>query len=198
LRNLTRRRGLLDLGAAGRRMPSSFVRLYEPADFEPCLELYRLNEPGRFPEGVIPQFEKSLREDRVLRLVIEEAGTVVGCGSIHLVRDPQVEYAYLSFGLIHPHCQGRGLGSVLLLARLAVLPFHISLAGLQAVPASRSFYESYGFRQRGVSKVGDYECALCFATVGPDDIEYCGKLLRRCGVKMPRGELAVPEVVYEG
>jgi hypothetical protein len=40
LRNLTRRRGLLDLGDAGRRMPSSFVRLYEPGDFEPCLELY--------------------------------------------------------------------------------------------------------------------------------------------------------------
>jgi len=60
----------------GRLSPLNFRR-FQPEDVSQCLEIYKLNEPGRFPEGVLSEYEKSLREQRSYFLVAERNGQIV-------------------------------------------------------------------------------------------------------------------------
>jgi predicted N-acetyltransferase YhbS len=87
------------------------------------VEIYSLNEPGRFPE-VEPSFETSLKKASSYTLVAEKEGRIVACGRLSYFL-PQGfvrrNWAILSFGLVHPEHQGRGLGTALVLARLALL-----------------------------------------------------------------------------
>ena len=193
-RRWTRFPGWIELSGARRRMPASRIRLYAPADFDACVELYRLNEPNRFPADGLPIFEKSLNEDNVLRLVVEEHGEVRGCAAIHIQTANYMHFAMLSYGLVDPRWHGKGFGSVLLLARLACLPLDIEHVSLIAVPSSKSFYESYGFRERGRLQIDNLECIVCEARIAPDDIHYGESLLARCGVEMPAHELTVPVI----
>src|SRR5690242_7316213 len=102
----------------GRLSPMTFRRI-ETADIPQCLQIYKLNEPGRFPEGVIDKYEKALREQNSYFLVAEKDGRIVATGGIHRFLRPHV--ATLCFGLVHPEHQGKGIGTALLLARLALL-----------------------------------------------------------------------------
>ncbi len=197
-RRMTRREGWLEASGARRRMRPSQVRLYTPADFEDCVELYRLNEPNRFPAEDLPNFEKALHAGNALRFVIEEGGSLLGCGAVQVQNTERGDFAVLSYGLVHPQWHGRGIGSTLLVARIAVIPKEIPVVALMTVPASRSFYESYGFCQRASMNVRGAELPLCYARICPDDIQYCQSLLARAGVKLPAHALNVPVIVEDG
>ena len=56
--------------------PMQFRRL-RSEDIEQCLEIYRLNEPGRFPPEMMGQFWMTLTNGTVYTLVLEEEGRVV-------------------------------------------------------------------------------------------------------------------------
>ncbi len=45
----------------GRLSPMAFRR-FVPGDLEQCLELYRLNAPGRFPEGTLRDYWNTMVE----------------------------------------------------------------------------------------------------------------------------------------
>src|SRR5258708_5455550 len=111
----------IDLTPAQGRMRPVQIRTYSPDDVVACRELYALNEPGRFPPGVLPEFEASLHSEGRLFLVAEKDGIICGCGGI-AVASTAYNQASLFFGLIHPQHQRQGLGTTLLLARLALLP----------------------------------------------------------------------------
>src|SRR3954454_23494267 len=102
----------------GRLSPLSFRRFALP-DLPRCLEIYRLNEPGRFPRGVLQQYERVLLGQSSYFLVVEKAGEIVATGGMAYFQQPNV--ATFCFGLVHPAHQGRGIGTALLLARLALL-----------------------------------------------------------------------------
>jgi GNAT superfamily N-acetyltransferase len=97
------------------------VRLFTAADTERCDELYRLNEGTHFPMGVLAEFRTWLHERHALVVVIEQDGIVRAVGGLnaHALDDRQI--VSLTFGMVDPAHHGRGFGTTLLCARLALL-----------------------------------------------------------------------------
>jgi predicted N-acetyltransferase YhbS len=128
----------------GRLSPMVFRR-FDETDLNHCVELYSLNEKGRFPQGVIEQYRKSLAEQESYYLVSEMEGRIVASGGVsYWMRENMV---VLCFGLVEPQHQGRGIGTALLLARLALLKpkpwnYHVMIF---AVEKSFAFYRRFGF-----------------------------------------------------
>ncbi len=119
-------------------------RPFAVPDLSACLELYKLNEPDRFPEGVISQYEKSLTDPTGCFLIAESDGEIVASGGLSMMPDG---FVVLCFGLVRPSHQGKGIGAALLLARLALLPptgcdYHILIF---AVEKSIGYYRRFGF-----------------------------------------------------
>src|SRR5256885_16783525 len=87
----------------GRLSSLSFLRFTE-SDLARCLEIYRLNESGRFPKGVIEEYEKHLTTQSSYFLVTEKDGAVIASGGLSYVLTKAV--ATFCFGLVHPDYQG--------------------------------------------------------------------------------------------
>lgn len=139
---------LLDYYRFTSPLPGNVVRLYNDSDYEVCSELYRLNEAGRFPEGYLPIYQAHLREGNTRTLIIEDRGQVVGTGGISLTRfTDDFSSVSLSFGLIHPDFQGRGLGTLLFCTRLSYLSsWRDWVASMtSAGNGSEAFYKNLGF-----------------------------------------------------
>ena len=79
------------------------------------------------------------------RSVAESEGRLVAAGGISYLQKPYI--AVLSFGLVRPDQQGRGVDTALLLTRLSLLsldrPVHHVL--IFAVAKSVGFYKRFGF-----------------------------------------------------
>lgn len=128
-------------------MPKCTIRRLQESDVEVCETIYRLNEPGRFPAGYFQKFADWLRNGNSLILVAEQDGDVRAFGGVN-AQDRDGRYvAYLSFGMVHPAHHRQGFGTVLLLARLAMLKTtkEFSYAVLTTVGGSETFYERFGF-----------------------------------------------------
>lgn len=176
----------------GRLSPLSF-RCFNPSDLPACLELYTLNEPGRFPEGVKRQYEQWLKAQRDCVLVAEREGRVIASGGISRVFRENI--AILCFGLVHPAFQGRGFGAALVLARLALLnpstPAYAVL--ICAVPQSIGYYRRLGFRPGSPWKdpQGQNQPSAHLAFTARE-IERCRALLAKHKISIPEGDDLVP------
>lgn len=175
----------------GRLSPLAFRR-FEPADLHQCLELYKLNEPGRFPEGVIGQYEKALREHTSYFLVAEKEGKIVATGGMAYVRRPYI--ANLCFGLVSPGCQRSGIGTALVLARLALLKKEVVYrVFISAVAKSFGFYQRFGFRHCGFwrdPRKEKHPAGLLVIT-NAEAIQ-CRELLAEHGISVPHDEDQIP------
>lgn len=178
---------------SGRLRPLEFRR-YRPEDRLQCLDLYTLNEPGRFPAGFIEQYESSLLHTTSYYLVSEDGGRLVCSGglSYYLRRDIVV----LCFGLVHPSQQGRGLGTALLLARLALLKpnrrgYHIFIG---AVEPSFGFYERFGFRtyHQSWKDPQGVPHPVGHLFLASDEIRRCRSLLKEKNIELPSDEDEIP------
>lgn len=172
--------------------PCTF-RKFEKKDFPQCLELFSLNEPGRFPKGVAEQYEKSLAGGNSYYLVTEADGRIVASGGISYYMKP--DYAVLCFGLVHPRYYARGLGTALLLARLALLkpvrkPYH---AFIFAVEDTFGFYRRFGFRTYNpwLDTQGNRHPSGHLLLFG-SEIRQCRRLLDFHGIILPQDEDQVP------
>lgn len=134
-RSLGRRDDRFDPSITVGKIPAMIIRELKPNDVDSCVDIYIKNEPGRFPEGYLEEFKRSIVSESFLWLVVEDADQVIGIGGI--CRDSQdATICHLSFGMIRPDRQGEGFGSALLLARLAALP--------EPQPCERVFMSSVG------------------------------------------------------
>lgn len=120
-------------------------------DIDACAEIYRLNEPGRFPPGYFDHFYHWLRREDDLVLVCESGGAIRGFGGVSIARQAMGEFAALNFGMIHPTHHGEGYGTALLFARLAALPRPGSSwdALITTTGGSERFYRRFGFVPAG-------------------------------------------------
>jgi hypothetical protein len=127
------------------------IRAYRPADKDACVEIYNENEPGRFPDGVVGQFEQFLQYPGYLRLVgcIDEQPIAIG--GIGLIPGWFADNVWLVFGMVRPALHRRGIGTAMLLARLAALPRPAKpvRVSLSSVEASDGFFERFGFVYQG-------------------------------------------------
>lgn len=181
----------IELDLAENRMTHVNIRRYSPRDFDSCRQLYILNEPGRFPHGHLANFEKTLASESCLFIVLEKDDRICGCGGVAIHTTPY--RGHLCYGLIHPECHGQGLGTTLLLARLALLPEDIPLVTLSPVPASRGFYERFNFRQFAQYKLSTgEELPVHLARFSPDARSRCESMLGRVGITLSIDSAAVP------
>lgn len=128
-------------------LPACEIRLLHDTDIEACEEIYRLNELAHFPDGYFSVFSEWLRNRRALILVLVSDGQVCGVGGVNADLVNNLDYATMSFGMVHPSHQGKGFGTILLLARLALLPKPRSFYRviLSTVGGSETFYGRFGF-----------------------------------------------------
>lgn len=174
------------------RLKSLTFRRYEPADLDQCLALYTANELGRFPEGVQDQYRTSLTRQSSYFLVLEQEGRIIGTGGIALFGRPDV--AVLCFGLVDPKHHGEGIGTALVLTRLALLPGKFTyMVFIAAVEKSVGFYRRFGFRAftPWKDKHGDMQPSGVLA-FSPSEIVRCRKLLAQHGVCYPADQDKIP------
>ncbi|MEK0450262.1 MAG: hypothetical protein RL088_2530 [Verrucomicrobiota bacterium] len=162
-----------------RTSPISACRLrrYCAADFDTCVDIYRLNEPGRFPTGAqyIEEFSGELRDGRTLFVVCEVDGIVRGCGGIARIRE-RPDLVSLTYGMVHPSYHGKGFGTVMLLGRLSLLPTDGGatwIPCMATVDASAPFYARFGFSGRKFSDEAGSEFWNYFSCLNDADVERC-------------------------
>jgi GNAT superfamily N-acetyltransferase len=176
----------------GRLMTLTFRRL-AVADVPGCLELYALNELGRFPEGFVDEYEKTIREPTSYFLVVESEGRIIAsCGLLYWVRE---NVSVFCFGMVRPSHQGKGIGTALLLARLALLnpkrPAYRVL--IFAVEKSFGFYQRFGFMNvQPWRDIHGQKHPLGRLDVTSSQVRRCRALLREHEIVVPQDEDQIP------
>lgn len=128
-----------------KRLPAELrIRNYQPADFDACSAIYHSNLNGFLPDT--PElFIKYLSKPPRHYLVIESSGAIVACGGLETRSD--INASAFAFGMVHREFHHRGLGSLLVLTRLALFdgehdPISVSMETTVTVEA---FYRQFGF-----------------------------------------------------
>lgn len=172
------------------------IREISPEDRESCLRIYRDNEAGRFPTGVGPDFEHFLARPDYLKLVCCVADKPVAVGGIGLTSGLSSLRAWLVFGMVTPALHGQGIGTALLLARLAALrlPSRPVRLLLSNVAGSVGFFARFGFELQGQMAVrpSGQLIDVCSAMLDADTWEVCRRLATNMGVNLQSFE--VPQI----
>lgn len=122
------------------------IRTYQSTDQIALLHLLQLNIPTYFHPSEQKDFEVYLTELREDYFVVEQEGCIIGSGGINYFREEHI--ARISWDVLHPDWQGKGIGSQLLKHRLS----HIQQqSDIQEVIVRTSqlaylFYEKFGFQ----------------------------------------------------
>jgi GNAT superfamily N-acetyltransferase len=183
--------------AASRVLPAGIrIREFRSSDREGCLRIYRENEPGRFPTGVVPWFENFLARQDYLKLVCSTGDEPVAVGGIGAIHGLLALQAWLVFGLVAPSYHRQGIGTTLLLARLAALPrpgTPVRLL-LSNVAGSVSFFARFGFELQGQMAVPPtgQRVDVCSAVLDAAAWGACRRLVSDVG--MDFDTLQVPQI----
>ncbi len=160
-------------------------RSFEALDLARCLSLFQANA-DQFPTGYEESFESALQERHSLYLVGEEAGQIVACGGV--AYHDSCDQAWLSFGLVDRERQRSGIGTTLLLARLALLEPDASgcLVSMRVTAYSFTFFRRFGFE--GCEMLADARgnpLATFSRIVRADEVAQCRAHLAHAGVVLP-------------
>lgn len=128
------------------------VRSYSQSDQAILLELLRLNTPKYFAPEEEAEFISYLTHEIEQYFVVELNGEIVGCGGINLVENGAV--GRISWDLLHPNSQGKGIGSQLLQHRIGVLKSNQKVKQIVVRTSQHvyPFYEKNGFELREIKK----------------------------------------------
>ncbi len=121
------------------------IRPYMHADQPQVIRLLRLNTPQYFAEteeaDLLDYLDRHLED----YFVVEEAGQIVGAGGINYF--PEAQLARISWDIVHPDFQGKGIGSALLRHRLNLLKKDPAIRQVIVRTSQHvhTFYEKNGF-----------------------------------------------------
>jgi len=121
------------------------IRPYVSTDQEALLQLIRLNVPLYFAEEEVEDYRNYLEREIDCYFVVEEQGKLIGAGGINLL-DQQSE-GRISWDVIAPDAQGKGVGRALLQHRLNILVNMPSITKIRVRTTQLvyPFYEKQGF-----------------------------------------------------
>lgn len=127
-------------------MNELLIRDYQAVDYDQLCELFKFNIPAYFAVEEYQDFEKYLREEIEHYFVVEMDAIIVGCGGINYMRDAAV--AMISWDIVHPEYQGRGIGSCILNYRIAFIKHHYPtyMIIVRTSQLVYPFYEKQGFK----------------------------------------------------
>lgn len=130
------------------------IREYDERDKGAVIELLKLNTPQYFAPEEEADLIHYLDHEIDHYFVLEYNGAVVGCGGINFSEDGAT--GKISWDILHPSYQGKGLGSILLNYRIKKLQ---SFRQIQNISVRTSqmvykFYEKNGFELKEV--IRDY------------------------------------------
>ena len=109
------------------------------------LELLRLNTPEYFAPEETADFIEYLEREAEYYFVIEEDKRIVACGGYNLMSDGIT--ARISWDMVHPEVQGKGLGRRLTQFRIDDIKKHssIELIVVRTSQLAYQFYAKFGF-----------------------------------------------------
>ena len=165
------------------RPPPIELRALGPDDMSAAREIYQLNEPGRFPSGFLPEFERTVALPAPRFVVACAENEIVGVGG--MATPPGVTlFASLFFGLVHPRWHRKGIGSALLLGRLCMLPAPDPYWKLSLSPVhdAWSYYARFGFSFCGRMKMAGHDFDVYDALLYRQQWTQCRKILDEAGV----------------
>lgn len=131
---------------------SMTIRPYETTDQQAVLDIFRLNTPEFFDADEEQDLIEYLNNRLEDYFVVEHEGEVLGAGGVNYMEDAIT--ARISWDMIHPRTQGKGIGSVLVKHRIK----HIkSKSSIQVIVVRTSqvafkFYAKFGFEVIAITK----------------------------------------------
>ncbi|QJW92314.1 GNAT family N-acetyltransferase [Spirosoma taeanense] len=133
------------------------IRLHRASDRNDILNLLRLNTPDYFSPDEEQDLLYYLDDHSDHYYVVETDNVIQGCGGFNVMVDGLT--VRLSWDIIHPQSQGKGLGSALTKFRIQQIQ---QLVGVKTIEVRTSqfvypFYERFGFELREIVK--DYWAA---------------------------------------
>lgn len=121
------------------------IRKYKPSDKSKLMAILRMNVPKYFAETEIDDFDNYLDNETEQYFVIEFNDEIVGSGGINFEYPNKT--GKLSWDIINPHFQGKGLGTNLLKHRVDLLKAisEIEKIVVRTSQVAFRFYEKNGF-----------------------------------------------------
>jgi ribosomal protein S18 acetylase RimI-like enzyme len=109
------------------------------------LDLIRFNTPKFFAAHEEQEFKDYLENHTELYYVYEKDGTILGCGGVNFSDDKKE--AFMSWGMVHPDFQGKGIGTIMTNHRLDILKKMTDLEKITLKTSQKTnvFYEKLGF-----------------------------------------------------
>jgi predicted N-acetyltransferase YhbS len=117
--------------------------------FSECERLYDENVPHGVPADHRDEYASTLRSNRLLTLIAEDEGKVVGTFGVQY--GEQYGTYWLCYLLVSPEHHGKGIGTTLFFSSIALLPEdhpHLNLC-IVALPGAARFYHRLGFLRVG-------------------------------------------------
>ncbi|MBA3901417.1 MAG: GNAT family N-acetyltransferase [Bacteroidetes bacterium] len=128
------------------------IRKYATSDYDEILKLLRLNTPGFFALSEEVDLIDFLNHHIEYYYVVEVENEIVACGGFNFSGDFSV--GKISWDIINPDFQGRGIGSLLLRYRIEKLKEfgHVKTISVRTSQLVYKFYEKNGFRLTEIIK----------------------------------------------
>ena len=128
------------------------IRPYTPSDKEQLIALLRLNTPAYFDTTEEAGFITYLDNELEDYFVVEEGNSIIGSGGINYEDNHQT--AIISWDIIHPKHQGKGIGKKLITHRINKIKENLktNLIVVRTSQLTDKFYEKMGFDLEFVKK----------------------------------------------
>ncbi|MFD2999702.1 GNAT family N-acetyltransferase [Pontibacter toksunensis] len=128
------------------------IRAYTSNNKEELLILLRLNTPQYFDVSEEADFIEYLDHRLEDYFVVEEDGQIIGSGGINYF--PESKLARISWDVVHPDFQGKGVGKRLMLHRIEHIRKNPAIDFIVVRTTQRvyPFYEKMGFKLEKTEK----------------------------------------------
>ena len=129
------------------------IQPYDESHRSQIVDLIQMNIPKFFHPSEEADFILYLEQEIEDYFVYEMEGTIVGCGGLNYKTTTE---GVISWDIIHPDYQGKGIGKELMMHRLEHLKSNdeIEKVTVRTSQLAYRFYEKFGFRLENIIKDG--------------------------------------------